>query len=215
MATMLGYLTTDAAVAAGAAAACWPRRAATLQRDHRRRRAVDQRLRVRPGQRRLRRHDRRRDARPALFEGFRAVARELARGIVRGGEGATKLVAITVATRRRRRRRVDGGARHRQLAAGEDRDSRRRPELGPPGRRGRPLGRALRARRAPGADRLARALRGRPAVRRAGARRPPPTCEGTDLDIEVDLGTGGARSATVWTCDLSKMYVQINAEYRT
>ena len=39
--------------------------------------------------------------------------------------------------------------------------------------------------------------------------------EGTDLDIEVALGTGGGRSATVWTCDLSKMYVQINAEYRT
>ena len=32
----------------------------------------------------------------ALFEGFRAVAKELALGIVRGGEGATKLVAITV-----------------------------------------------------------------------------------------------------------------------
>ena len=33
---------------------------------------------------------------PALFEGFRAVAHELALGIVRGGEGATKLIAITV-----------------------------------------------------------------------------------------------------------------------
>ncbi len=33
---------------------------------------------------------------PALFEGLRAVALELALGIVRGGEGATKLVAITV-----------------------------------------------------------------------------------------------------------------------
>jgi glutamate N-acetyltransferase/amino-acid N-acetyltransferase len=39
--------------------------------------------------------------------------------------------------------------------------------------------------------------------------------QGTDLDIEVDLGTGGTFTATVWTCDLSKMYVQINAEYRT
>ena len=33
---------------------------------------------------------------PALVEGFRAVAHELALGIVRGGEGATKLIAITV-----------------------------------------------------------------------------------------------------------------------
>jgi glutamate N-acetyltransferase/amino-acid N-acetyltransferase len=39
--------------------------------------------------------------------------------------------------------------------------------------------------------------------------------QGTDLDIEVSLGTGGGQQATVWTCDLSKMYVQINAEYRT
>ncbi len=38
---------------------------------------------------------------------------------------------------------------------------------------------------------------------------------GTDLAIEVDLGAGGPHTATVWTCDLSKMYVQINAEYRT
>ena len=30
-----------------------------------------------------------------------------------------------------------------------------------------------------------------------------------------DLGTGGAHTATVWTCDLSKEYVHINAEYRT
>ena len=39
--------------------------------------------------------------------------------------------------------------------------------------------------------------------------------QGTDLDIEVGLGTGGGCSATVWTCDLSKEYVRINAEYRT
>ena len=38
---------------------------------------------------------------------------------------------------------------------------------------------------------------------------------GKDLAIAVDLGTGGTHTATVWTCDLSKMYVQINAEYRT
>ena len=39
--------------------------------------------------------------------------------------------------------------------------------------------------------------------------------QGTDLEIEVDLGTGGAHRATVWTCDLSAEYVKINAEYRT
>ena len=33
---------------------------------------------------------------PALLEGFLAVSRELALGIVRGGEGATKLIAVNV-----------------------------------------------------------------------------------------------------------------------
>jgi glutamate N-acetyltransferase/amino-acid N-acetyltransferase len=39
--------------------------------------------------------------------------------------------------------------------------------------------------------------------------------KGTTLDIEVNLGTGGTHSATVWTCDLTADYVKINAEYRT
>ncbi len=38
---------------------------------------------------------------------------------------------------------------------------------------------------------------------------------GTDVEIAVDLGAGGPHSATVWTCDLSAEYVAINADYRT
>ena len=38
---------------------------------------------------------------------------------------------------------------------------------------------------------------------------------GKDLQIEVNLGTGGTNRATVWTCDLSAEYVKINAEYLT
>ena len=38
---------------------------------------------------------------------------------------------------------------------------------------------------------------------------------GKDIDIEVDLGTGGHEQATIWTCDLSAEYVRINADYRT
>ena len=38
---------------------------------------------------------------------------------------------------------------------------------------------------------------------------------GKDIAIEVNLGTGGSHTATVWTCDLSAEYVKINAEYRT
>jgi glutamate N-acetyltransferase/amino-acid N-acetyltransferase len=39
--------------------------------------------------------------------------------------------------------------------------------------------------------------------------------EESDIDIHVDLGTGGRGEATVWTCDLSADYVRINGEYRT
>jgi glutamate N-acetyltransferase/amino-acid N-acetyltransferase len=36
-----------------------------------------------------------------------------------------------------------------------------------------------------------------------------------DVTVSVDLGTGGAHAATMWTCDFSAEYVRINAEYRT
>ena len=36
---------------------------------------------------------------------------------------------------------------------------------------------------------------------------------GIDIAVEVDLGTGGAGQATVWTTDLSYSYVEINSEY--
>ena len=38
---------------------------------------------------------------------------------------------------------------------------------------------------------------------------------GTDIEVEVNLGAGGSHEATVWTCDLSAEYVAINADYRT
>ena len=75
MATMLGFLTTDAAVDAGAAAARADRRLRRhLQRHHRRRRVLDQRLRVRAGQRRQRRRDRRGRLRRARRGAARASA---------------------------------------------------------------------------------------------------------------------------------------------
>jgi glutamate N-acetyltransferase/amino-acid N-acetyltransferase len=39
--------------------------------------------------------------------------------------------------------------------------------------------------------------------------------KGTDITIDVDLGTSGTGAATIWTCDLSAEYVRINGEYRT
>lgn len=38
--------------------------------------------------------------------------------------------------------------------------------------------------------------------------------KGQDIDIRVDLGMGSGK-ATVWTCDLTKEYVEINGDYRS
>jgi glutamate N-acetyltransferase/amino-acid N-acetyltransferase len=35
------------------------------------------------------------------------------------------------------------------------------------------------------------------------------------VTVTVDLGTGGAHEARMWTCDFSAEYVRINADYRT
>ena len=35
-----------------------------------------------------------------------------------------------------------------------------------------------------------------------------------ELEVSVDVGVGQA-SATVWTCDLTKRYVEINGDYRS
>ncbi len=39
--------------------------------------------------------------------------------------------------------------------------------------------------------------------------------QGDEVDVGVDLGVGGAGAATMWTCDFSAEYVHINADYRT
>ncbi|WP_271438859.1 bifunctional glutamate N-acetyltransferase/amino-acid acetyltransferase ArgJ [Pontixanthobacter luteolus] len=38
--------------------------------------------------------------------------------------------------------------------------------------------------------------------------------QGQDITIEIDIGIGGG-SATVWTCDLTHGYIDINADYRS
>jgi glutamate N-acetyltransferase/amino-acid N-acetyltransferase len=38
--------------------------------------------------------------------------------------------------------------------------------------------------------------------------------KGTDVEIAVDVGIGEGR-ATVWTCDLTHGYIDINADYRS
>ena len=150
----------------------------------------------------------------ALFEGFRAVAKALALGIVRGGEGATKLVAITVsgaasdADAWMAARAIANSLLVKTAIHGADPNwGRLVAAAGRSGARFVLDGARVRI------GELVLFEQGRPFDERAP--QAAAYLQGTDLDIQVDLGTGGAFTATVWTCDLSKMYVQINAEYRT
>ena len=38
--------------------------------------------------------------------------------------------------------------------------------------------------------------------------------KGDEIEIAVDVGVGRGR-ATVWTCDLTHAYIDINADYRS
>lgn len=42
-----------------------------------------------------------------------------------------------------------------------------------------------------------------------------PHMDGQDIIIHVDVGTDGDGTATVWTCDLTHGYIDINADYRS
>jgi glutamate N-acetyltransferase/amino-acid N-acetyltransferase len=149
----------------------------------------------------------------AFVAGLTAVCRELALGIVRGGEGATKLVTVT----------VTGGAtideaRKAAKAIANSLLVKTAIHGGDPN-----WGRLIAvAGRAGVAFNLSRAAvligptvlfkDGRPyddAAPEAAA-----YLQGKDLTVSVDLGAGVA-SSTVWTCDLSAEYVRINADYRT
>jgi len=151
---------------------------------------------------------------PALVGAFRAVAHELALGIVRGGEGATKLVAVTVtgaatdADAWTAARAIANSPLVKTALHGAD------PNWG------RLIAAAGRSGAAFALERAR--VRIGPLVLFEGGRpfdeRAPQAAEylqGHDLSLEVDLGTGGTMSATVWTCDLTAEYVKINAEYRT
>lgn len=150
----------------------------------------------------------------ALFEAFRAVAKALALGIVRGGEGATKLVAITASGAASE---ADAWTAARAIAnsllvktAIHGADPNWGRLIAAAGRSGAHFvldGARVRI------GELVMFENGRPFDERAP--QAAAYLGGTDLDMEVDLGAGGTHRATVWTCDLSKMYVQINAEYRT
>src|SRR6266851_3443812 len=143
--------------------------------------------------------------------GLTAVCRELALGIVRGGEGATKLVTVMV-----KGAASSDEARKAAKAIANSLLVKTAIHGGDPN-----WGRLIAvAGRAGVAFELSRAAvmigstvlleNGRPHDEAS-----PEAAEyltGKDLTVSVDLGAGGA-SSTVWTCDLSAEYVRINADY--
>ena len=150
----------------------------------------------------------------ALVDALIQVCEPLAIGIVRGGEGATKLITV----------RVTGGA--------TDADARRTARAiansplvktaihGGDPNWGRLVAVAVRSGSAFQLEGAAVRIgsielfaNGRPYDERAPA--VADYLKRSEIDVEVDLGTGGSGTARMWTCDLTAEYVKINAEYRT
>jgi glutamate N-acetyltransferase/amino-acid N-acetyltransferase len=151
----------------------------------------------------------------ALFvDALRLVCERLAIGIVRGGEGATKLVTIDVSGGRsdeeakRAARAIANSPLVKTAVHGADPNWGRLVAVA--GRAGVDFN-LERARVQIGEVELFAG--GRPFDERAPLA--SEHLQGTDVSLRVDLGTGGGGTARMWTCDLSAEYVRINAEYRT
>jgi glutamate N-acetyltransferase/amino-acid N-acetyltransferase len=142
------------------------------------------------------------------------VLKSLALQVVRDGEGARKMLEITVtgATSDRSAKRIALSIANSPLvktaAAGEDANWGR--IVMAVGKAGEPADR----------DRLSIWF-GDIRVAREGERDPDYSEEATsaymkndDIKIRVDIGLGKGK-ATVWTCDLTKEYVAINGDYRS
>ena len=152
------------------------------------------------------------------LQGFRAaleaVLADLAQQIVRDGEGAQKLVSITV-----RGASSEGAARKLGLAiansplvktaiAGEDPNWGRIVAV--VGRAGVPFEQE-RLSIWLGAERAAKDGVADPAFDEPAAAR---HMKGQEVEIAVEIGAGPG-TATVWTCDLTHGYIEINADYRS
>jgi glutamate N-acetyltransferase / amino-acid N-acetyltransferase len=142
------------------------------------------------------------------------VCRQLAHLVVRDGEGASKFIEVRVsgAVSDESARRVGLAIANSPLVktaiAGEDANWGR--VVMAVGKAGEPADR----------DRLSIGFGGTWAAREGlplADYDEAPVAEhlkGQDISLEVDLGLGGGR-ATVWTCDLTHGYIAINADYRS
>jgi len=150
----------------------------------------------------------------AFKAAFSSLLTELAHLVVRDGEGARKFVGVTVegavsnASARRVALSIANSPLVKTAIAGEDANWGR--IVMAVGKAGEPAER----------DRLDIYF-GDIRVATAGARDPAYSeaattayMQGQDLEIRVTMGLGKGR-AKVWTCDLTKAYVEINGDYRS
>jgi glutamate N-acetyltransferase/amino-acid N-acetyltransferase len=150
----------------------------------------------------------------ALLEGMLSVSRELALGIVRGGEGATKLIAVNVHDARTRddarqvARTIANSPLVKTAVHGADPNWGR--IVAAAGRSGVGFDVNRATVHVGGVLLFENGLPHDDAAPRAAQH-----LQGREVVIDVRLGTGGGAGATIWTCDLSAEYVRINGEYRT
>ncbi len=150
----------------------------------------------------------------AFAAAFRDVCRQLAQLVVRDGEGAAKFIeiAVTGAVSRDSARRIGLSIANSPLVktaiAGEDANWGR--VVMAVGKAGEPADR----------DRLSigfggvRVAHEGLAVEDYDEAPVAAHLKGDRVDIAVDLGLGDG-AATVWTCDLTHQYIAINADYRS
>jgi glutamate N-acetyltransferase/amino-acid N-acetyltransferase len=150
----------------------------------------------------------------ALVDAMRQVCEPLAVGIVRGGEGATKLVTVRVTGAA-----SDDDAKRAARAIANSPLVKTAIHGGDPN-----WGRLVAVAGRSGSDFVldAAAVRIGPVELFSGGtphdERAPQAAEylkGDNLIVAVDMGTGGGGTSQMWTCDLSAEYVRINADYRT
>ena len=143
-----------------------------------------------------------------------AVAKDLAQQVVRDGEGAEKLITVTVTGAE-----SDEAARRVGLAIGNS-PLVKTAIAGADANWGRIVMAVGKSGEAAERDRLSIRIGGVSVAKRGvvdSAYREEdvmPHMKGRNIEIAVDLGVGRGR-ATVWTCDLTHRYIDINAAYRS
>jgi glutamate N-acetyltransferase/amino-acid N-acetyltransferase len=149
-----------------------------------------------------------------FVDALRVVSQELALGIVRGGEGATKLIAITVRDAassddaRRIARTIANSPLVKTAVHGADPNWGR--IVASAGRSGVMFDVDRTTVRVGGVLLFENGLPHDDAAPKAAEH-----LKGKEITIDVNVGSGKGGDATIWTCDLSAEYVRINGEYRT